>query len=928
MTLFKECRLGALLAILSVSMVSPAIGQATRFDVTGVVVDSTSTPLQGATVMVLRSADSTLVGHAVTREDGSFRVTRIAAGSYLLQVTFVGFAGESRSFTIADRSVDVGFVRLVEATAELDELVVTSDHIPMVVRRDTLEYNAAAFRVRPNATVEDLLRRLPGIEVESDGTIRAQGETVRQVLVDGKEFFGNDPTVATRNLPADAVDRVQVYDRRSDVSEFTGVDDGQQARTINLALRPDRRQGYFGNATAGIGDVSRYEGRASVNRFNTRTQMSLLTNVNNINQQGFSINDYASFMGGIQNLMSEGGQISLANAPVSAGGPSNGFATTLSGGLNLNHDFSPRLSLRASYMVYHLDHDQDRSILQRQISAARGSSLTVQQIDQNTRNQNHRLNLNLKRIFGEAHDLQFRTNIQIGQMDLASSGFREAFNDQARLEHSVDRRYESSNESGNGDAVVTYRRRFSPGRSLVAEIRSALSGADLLGRLDALTTFYQAGDLLTYEEVAQLQEQASRTLSLGQRLTYTEPLGRRQLLQLDLEHREVREDQDRTVFDESALGRARNDALSSGFDRSYRYLRAGMNFRRAVQPFTLRIGMDVQQARLEGSISGTAGGVDRQFVRILPSAMLTYALAASQNLEFRYTASTREPSVRELQPFTDNSDPLALYTGNSDLRPEYIHSATARFLYFDQFSMSNFFAFVRGSYTLDKIVRARTIDAGLRQALTVENSDGDWSIAGNASFGRPVRPLGIRLNLGSQVFYNRGIELINAESNRAGILRSTLETRLENRNKDKFDFQGGLRLSFNDVRYSLNPALDTRYVNQTWFGEASYRLGAHGRLTTGLDYSVFSKEVFGEARFVPLWRAEVSRLVLKDRAELKLSIADILDRNQAVNYSNTSIYVQEERTSTLGRHVMLRFVYSLSGVRRAPGMIIQSIGAS
>lgn len=913
-------------AALAALAAAPAQAQATRFDVTGVVTDTTDAPLSGATVVVMQPADSALVSFGTTRADGSFRIGRVPSGRYLLQVTFVGFAPHTQALAVEGAAVDVGRIRLSEAVSGLGELVISAEHIPVVVKRDTLEYNAAAFSVRPNANVEELLKRLPGIEVERDGSIKAQGETVRKVLVDGKEFFGNDPKVATKNLPADAVDKVQVYDKRSDAAEFTGVDDGNAEKTINLALKEDRKQGYFGNVSGGLGQAMHYEARANVNRFSPTTQLSLIANLNDVNQQGFSINDYISFMGGIQNLMSGGGRLSLGSVPLGTDAAA-GFSTTLSGGLNFNHDFGAKTSLRTSYLAYYLDNEQDRSVQQRQVAGAAQAALTQQLVDQTSRNLNHRLNLNLKHTLGEGHDVQLRANLQASDSDLDNGSYRETFGTSGALENTSRTDYASASDALNGDATLTYRKRFAPGRSLTAEVRAGLNDNDLTADLAALNQFYRAGNVLTSEELAQLQQQRANTFTNAQKLTYTEPLGKRQLLQFEAEHRQVREDQTRTVYDrghQPGGQPVRNDALSSAFDRAYRYLVGGLDFRRAVEPLTLSLGLRVQQSHLQGTLGSTPDAVDRRFVHLLPSALLNYAFAQSKNVELRYDASTREPSVRDLQPFVDNSDPLNVYVGNPELRPEYAHNVMARYFFFDQFSFVNLFAFVRAGYTFDKITRVRTIDEQLRQTLTVTNADGDWSLTGNVSFGTPVRPLGVKVNLSAQSAFNRGLDFINGAENTARIFRNTLDLRLENRNKATLDASVGARYTFNDVRYSLNEALSQHYVNRTFYTELTYTLAEVWRLTTSLDYNLYAREVFGQGQRVPLWHAELSRSVMNNRAEVKLMARDLLNQNEGVDFSNTSTYVQEERVRSLGRYVMLKFVYNLAGAGRPSGPAIRA----
>ena len=886
----------ASILILAVFWCAPAMAQT----VEGVVADSTGAALSGATVVVLQEADSALVRFGITRADGAFKIARIPPGSYLLQVSFVGYVPQSRSITMKEAPLDVGQIRLAPALLPMNELVISAEHIPMVIKRDTIEYNAAAFRVRPNANVEELLRKLPGVEVEQDGTIKAQGETVENVLVDGKEFFGNDPTVATRNLPADAVDRVQVYDKRSDAAEFTGVDDGEEEMTINLALKEDRRQGYFGNITNGLGDPMRYESRAGINRFSPETQLSVISNLNNINQQSFGMQEYVQFMGGIQSLMS-GGRLMMEGVPIGQDAGA-GFSTTLSGGVNFNHDFTKKTSLRSSYLGYYLDNDQDRDLRQQQLVGGPTAALSNRIIDQESRLLSHRLNVNLKHVVGEGHDVQLRSNLQVSGNDLGSLSNRETFREDA-LQNDSRADFSSDGEALHGDATLTYRRRLAPGRTIAATLSSSIDDRNTSGKLRAINRFYEEGNILTTEEIDQLQEQLGNTRTHSERLNYTEPVGRRQLFRFSLEHRTVLEDQERDI---SA------PISSTGFSRTYRYYTGGIDFRRSADPTTVRVGIDVQQADLYGRVRGAADAIDRGYLRLLPSASISHSYSEGRDLELRYEASTREPSMRDLQPFEDNSDPLNVYVGNPNLRPEYVHSGTLRYLLFDRFSFVNFLALLRASYTFDRIVGVRTIDDNLRQTLSRTNADGDWAMNGSLSFGAPVRPLGIRANISTRSSYNRGVEFVNGGRNDANLLRSTWDIRIENRDKDRLDASIGARYTFNDVRYSVNSSLNQSYVNRTFYSEVTYEIGRGWRIGSEFEVRLYTEAVFGSARRVPLWHAELSRIVMSDRVEIKLAARDLLNQNLGVSYNNTSAYIEEERIATLGRYVMLQVVYSLS----------------
>ncbi|MEM0962736.1 MAG: outer membrane beta-barrel protein [Bacteroidota bacterium] len=911
---------------------------AAQVAVSGTVSDSTGTALPGATALLLSPADSVMVSFASSRADGAFEIRRVREGAYILKVSFVGYRSHEQNIEVASDDLDVGTVTLQSATDELGRLVVAAERVPLVLRGDTLDYDAAAFGTPQGATVEDLLRRLPGVEVDSDGSITAQGEQVDNVLVDGKEFFGDDPTIATQNLPADAVDRVQVYDQASDTAEFTGVDDGEEERTINLELKEDRRSGVFGNVSGGFGGVpggasasgvgvggpgALYDGRASVNRFSPSTQVSLIANVNNVNRQSFSVSDYFQFLGGPAAMASGGTFTFRTNGAIPIGdGPGDGFSETASGGLNLNHEFSDRTSLQSSYFLHTLDKTRDETLSREQFFGQDLTSRLEQQGRDDQTTQLHRLSLNGAHEFADDHDVRLRSSLRLGLNGSDAVSQRQTFGIAGLQENGADTDYDSDGTTLGGDATLTYRRKFSGNRSLIAEATGDLNSSDADADFLATNRLFQNGDLLTQEEIAQLQSERGDTFTAGASLTFTQPLAQKQALQFRLEHRETHEDQTREVFDLIGGDQVLNALQSSAFERVYRFDRGGAQFISNAEPLSVSGGAVLQLTRLGGTQFGLTDALDRQFLRVLPEATLGYAISDSRSINLRYSTSTREPSVRELQPVVDNRDPLRIYVGNPGLLPAYTHSVSLRYLSFDQFTSTNLFASLRASYSPTAISTARFVDAQLRQNTTPINTTGTWTINGNGSFGTVVRPLASRVSVSTNGVYNRAIELVNAEENVSSLLRATVNLRIENRTKDRFDLVGGARVTYNNVAYSLNPQLDRDYVNRGFFAELGWSPSEAWEFRTEIDVNVFGDAVAGAsagARSVPLWRAEAARTILDGRARVELEATDLLDRNLGIDFTNAASFVQESRVNTLGRYVLMRFVYNLGASGGRPG---------
>ncbi|MDE6652950.1 MAG: TonB-dependent receptor, partial [Muribaculaceae bacterium] len=271
----------ALLAWITASL------SALAYNVTGVVVDEESQPMIKATVRVLHPKDSTAVKGALTNEKGEFRITDVANGSYLLEASYVGYSPIYKEITVKGKSLAVGTVSMAEDTKMLRDVTVTGIKTPIKVMEDTIEFNADSYKTQPNAVVEDLLKRLPGVDVGTDGKITANGKEVKKILVDGKEFFSDDPSAASKNIPVDLVDKLQVVDRKSDLARLTGVDDGEDETVINLTVKKGKNNGWFGNVDAGYGTDDRYDFNFNVNRFWNGNQLTLLGGANNINNPRF-----------------------------------------------------------------------------------------------------------------------------------------------------------------------------------------------------------------------------------------------------------------------------------------------------------------------------------------------------------------------------------------------------------------------------------------------------------------------------------------------------------------------------------------------------------------------------------------------------------------------------------------------------------------
>ncbi|MEM9821723.1 MAG: TonB-dependent receptor [Bacteroidota bacterium] len=903
-----------------------------KAQIQGMVVDSLNTPLPGATVVLLQQSDSVLVNFSITDGKGNFSLPKVEIGPYVLQISYLGYANYSTPLVLAS-DTDLGKLKMRAKEAVLDEVLIKAEHIPMRIKKDTIEYNADAFKTRPNAAVEDLLRRLPGVEVARDGTVRAQGEVVQNVLVDGKSFFGDDPQIATKNLPADAVDKVQVFDKKSDLAEFSGIDDGQEQKTINLALKADKKAGYFGKVEAGYGTDQRFENRANINRFSGKMQMSALGMWNNVNKQGFSINDYINFMGGIQNLMSgggSGGSLSLNSndlgLPIDFGG-NNGLVNTGAGGLNFNYDFSRSTQFRSSYFFNRIETVRARS-LSRESFVEDSSFDFLESGQQRNRNLNHRANIRLEHEVDSFSNLIVQANLGLRNGRLFNDQFNETFNTAALLQNDSERNYRTQSQNFDLNTNLTYRRRFrTRGRVLVADLSFGAQQNDGTAELSALNRFYDAsGNTISkVDTLIQDQLQQNDQLEYGASLSYTEPLGGGRYLGLSYRYQQLTNEIQKEFFYTFLGNRRFNSDLSNAFERDYHYHRTGLNFRLNRKKFNFTAAVNWQQSELKGVFQQMDNPIQKQFSNVLPSLFWDFKMDATRNINFRYQTSVREPSLEQLQPIVDNSDPLRIYSGNPDLRTAYAHDLSLRLMSFDQFTFVNLFATINARYTRNQITNARRIDNLFRQQIRPVNVKDDLLLNSSVSFGSPLRFIKSKVNINYENRYNRARIVINDLEEIGHLWTHTIDFSFENRKKKVVDFIVGTKWALNQNRYSESAHLNQAYLNQTYYLDLNIDLFRSWRLSTAFDYQIYSAENFGARQEIPIWKAELSKTAFKDRLEFRLSVFDLLNKNIGVDRRTAWNYVEEERVVSLGRYAMLSVVYSLSGFKgSSSGIEIQT----
>ncbi|MBK8502721.1 MAG: TonB-dependent receptor [Saprospiraceae bacterium] len=886
---------------------------------TGTIVDSSGSALASATVVLLNPEDSVMVSFAITNIEGTYVLRRLTAGEYILQSSYISYIPVNQKITISAEAEmqDLGTIILQPVTSALDEVLVKAERIPMQISKDTIIYNADAFKTKPNDVVEDLLRRLPGVEVGADGTIKAQGEEVKQVLVDGKEFFGKDPQIATKNLPASAVNRVQVFDKKSDVAEFTGIDDGQDEKAINIVLKEDHKKGLFGNVAAGYGTDDRFESRLNLSKFSKNQQISVLGMSNNVNQQGFSMNDYVSFAGGLGNLMRSGGgavrmgSSSDSGIPISDG-LSNGFVNTGAGGLNFNQDFSKNTKLNLSYFYSRIKNDISQ-FTNRESVLTESKFLSEEEDDEISLNGNHRINATFDHKIDSMQNLRIRTSLALNESTYDLYSDSRVTNAAGLLENTGLRDNSSQGNNMNFSTALIYRKKFHrKGRNMTAELSFGASKDEQIALLTSTNQFTgEIGTPNSIEMIHQDHNQDNDAMDYGIDLAYTEPLGKSQFLNIGYSRKNYSNQLIKDVYDLDGTMSIFNTQLSNHYNRDYTYDRGSTSWRWIKNKSNLQVGVEAQNSVLKGEfLLSEETNIQQSYLNILPKITWNYDLANSKSLRVSYNTNVREPSLTQLQPIVDNSNPLSIYVGNPDLRPEYSHRLQLRYFSFSQFSMTNFFAMINATYTDNAIVNARMIDNQFRQTTTPINVDNDYRLTTFSGFGTPLRFIKSRINFHGNFSYNKGIVFINSLQENTNRYTTSFDLSFDNLKKDFLDLRIGTNVSHSLTHYSISTNLDQDYINHSYYTDININIKDSWNIGTRFDYAVYN--TFDDIQTIPLWKASISKYLMKRKGELKISAFDLLNQNEGIRQNIDLNYIEDIRINSLARYFMVSFTYAIN----------------
>lgn len=937
--------------LLLIAMVFTAYAQKSDGVIKGKLTDTAAkAPVPEATISIINAKDSSLATFSISDKKGMFEITGLEYGDYNVVITHGSFETITKKISLSAtaKSIDLGNLAVEKAYKKLSEVVVTTD-APVVMKGDTVQFKADAFRTKPNATVEDLLKKIPGTEVDKDGNVKTQGEQVQKVYVDGKEFFGTDPKLATKNLTADMVESVQVFDDMSDQAKFTKIDDGSRTKAINIKLKADKKKGVFGRATVAAGSNDRYEANASINKFQGNKRVSLLFNANNINKQGFSFSDIISSMGGFSgfggggggggNFGGGGGGFGGTGMNVIRGGSGGGFGgfggtgssggitKTLATGLNFNNEWS-KVKMSGSYFFSRTNNNQQQNSF-RQTFFPNDSIAELQKDSRsNNINQNHRFNVRVEYAIDSMTSVLYTTNLTLQHSENMSNDTSFVNSITAAKEYLAQTsRTNNSNERDglNWSNNLLFRKKLKKiGRTITLGWNNSYGSSESDGfNLSPLVFYYPDGTISRTQNQNQNYNQETSSHNNVLSASYTEPLAYNKLLELNYAYTNNKSRSDKETYNfNTSSGKydVPNLPLTNDFNNTFTANRVGVNFRVQEKKYNYQLGLGVQQSRLESLSHQATTGKDsttiNDAVNFFPVANLNFTPNRSKNLRFFYRGRTNQPTVSQLQNVQDVSDPLYVKTGNPDLKQEFTHTFGTNYNSFNMMKF-RFIAFgVNFNTTANKIVNSTdTLSRGV-QLIKPVNLNGYYSGTSFLTFGFPFKSKklkGSSLNFNTSFAYNHDVSFLYQQKNIGKTMTVGQGAGINFNIKEKFDFGANLNVSYNSVRYSVNSLQNEDYLTQTYSVDVTYQFKGNFILSSDVDYYVNSGRAEGYNQSIPLWNASFAKQVFKNKAgEIKVSVNDILDQNQSIVRNAGDNYIQDTRSVVLKRYFMVSFMYNLN----------------
>lgn len=898
--------------------------------VKGVVSDKfNNQTLQHAVVTVLRKTDSVLVAFTRSGPNGEFIVNNVPAGKMIFRITYPKYADYFDEITVTDaQTTDLAKLDLILKSQLLQEVVVSQKIGAIRIKGDTTEFRADSFKVKEGANVEELLKKLPGIQVNKNGEITAQGEKVQKVLVDGEEFFSDDPAVVTQNLRADAVKTVQVFDKKSDQATFTGIDDGEKQKTINLQLKEDRKRGMFGKAKIAGGTPDKFENEAMINAFKGKRKIALFGTMANTGKAGLNWQDAEKFGGGSNMQFNEDEGYFFSSFESDEfntwGGRFNGegLPTAWTGGAHYSNKWNAdkrNLNLNYRYNKQNVEVDGSR-FTQTILPNTQFFSNEIRK----TRNQN------IRHQFNGFYDVQldsfssFKLTVAANKTTGRSFANYEGVttNEKGIRINQSSRTLSSDGEKQQFNSSLLFRHKFrKKGRTLSVNVDQTFNTNETEGFLNFNNNTYDdsTGAFLKKDTVDQRKVNSIETFTLNSRASYTEPLSKTTFLEINYGYRVSNSEALRNTFNKTFTGsipkyESRDSLFSNDYNFRINTQIGGLNLRVNKKQVVYSIGGNISYAQFRQRDMTTDSLFTYTYLNLFPRANFRYNLGPQRRISVNYNGNTRQPSLEQIQPIRENTDPLNIQIGNANLKQEFRHNISLNFSDYKVLTSRNVYVSTNISLVDNAISSSSTVDSVNRRTNQYVNVDGNYNFNVWTGYWFQVKKWKLNLGMngggGASKFHNfvNGKKNVNTNNN----FNVRFDFWYDKENKYQFRFSPGIQRNFS--KSSLRPDVVTKYWTSDSEIEGTVFLPWKLELNSSANVNLRQKtDVFARDLNSVRWNAYLGKKFWKNSAgEVRISVFDILDQNIGFQRNATSNFISENTYTTLRRYWLVSFTWNFT----------------
>jgi Outer membrane protein beta-barrel family len=901
----------------------------TKVNLKGTVTDTTAEKMAFAYVMLLNPADSTMLNYTRADETGVFEFKNIKNSKYLLKVSYINYLPLSIIVgPFIEENIKLERVKIKPISKELMEVVVRTARAPLTIRGDTIEYDARAFKVLEGSTVEDLLRRLPGLEVDADGNIKAQGKDVKRVLVDGKTFFGDDPKAATKNLGAETISKVQVYNDKSDQAKLTGIDDGKKEKAINLELKEEFKKGKFGKLTAAAGNESRWAAKGNYNIFNKNEQFSVIGYGNNINQTGVNWDDYGEFKGNSQFQFDNGDFGFNSNSGgryyYSDGeeGINNfdGRGFTKNSGADINYNFDNKKAKFSTSYFYNQTKLNLNTIALRQTFLQNGSFFNNDTTSQNNFLGNHSIGTRFEKMIDSSNTIIAKANIRIGANDKLNSSIQSL----SKIENTTDNLLNLNNNFQSNSlrisSTVIYRYKFkkNKARNFAASIGYNMNKNTNDEAINSINKFYNATNIVDQIRASDLLNTTDlNTNQLKASLSYLHPVNKKVFWE---SFYNFSNDENNTFRDSKNVlesGR-RIDSLSSFFENNILYNRIGTSMRYSHEGKNISIGLAAVQFGLNGETyldrsSAILTKINKTYSGFVPNIESTFEFNNTY-LNLNYNFGLNAPNLNDLQPIINNSNPFYITEGNPNLSPEKMHDLGVSIYKFDPKTMAYFNIYYSYNYFNSQIVYNQSTNDKFVTYTKPENLGGGNRNTIYLGGSYPIIKTKATLRVNGNIYSNSNPNKINGVLNTTKSVGNNIGVTLNLTPSSKFFMDLSSRFGKQKIRYSIQANQNQNIITTTYDATIKWNFVKNMFFESNFQNNIYKNDRLNFNQTMPIWNASIRKLFLKEnKLEMRLAAFDFLNKRVGINQSGTANYVYNEISPTLARYYMLSLTYNMRG---------------